>query len=125
MQQPVRTNCLGEEAVVVLLVGADGAARMDLALVHEALLRAHQELIETRGTVSRAWTQPPAPRTSDTWRSWPSGQRGKASPPSDGGPGLSMAVDGSDQKPPRFWKTGIPHAQLGLCMARLKQSNDD
>jgi hypothetical protein len=39
--------------------------------------------------------------------------------------GLSMAVDGSDQKPPRFWNTGIPHAQLGLCMARLKQSNDD
>jgi hypothetical protein len=27
---------------------------------------------------------------------------------------LSMAVDGSDQKPPRFWKTGVPHAQLGL-----------
>ena len=87
MQQPVRTSCVGEEAVVVLLVGADGAARMDLARVHEALLRAHQELIETRGTVSRAWTQPPAPPhirhltqlairaswegfTTERWRTW-------------------------------------------------------
>ena len=86
MQQPVRTSCLGEEAVVVLLVGADGAARMDLALIHEALLRAHQELIETRGTASRAWMQPPVPAhqtpgaaghqgtwegfTTERWRTW-------------------------------------------------------
>jgi uncharacterized protein (DUF305 family) len=125
MQQPVRTSCLGEEAVVVLLVGADGAARMDLARVHEALLRAHQELIETRGTVSRAWTQPPAPAHQTPGAAGHQGNVGRLHHRAMADLGLSMAVDGSDQKPPRFWKTRIPHAQLGLCMARLKQSNDD
>ena len=70
---------------------------MNLARVYEALLQARQELIEDpRQGVEGLDTAP----TSGTWRSWLSDQPRKASPPSGGGSGLSMAAV---QKPPRFW----------------------
>jgi hypothetical protein len=85
---------------------------MNLARVDEALLQARQELIEDpRQGVEGLDTAP----TSGTWRSWLSDQPRKA----------SRRAVAAVQKPPRFWTWGIPHAQLGLCMARLKESNDD
>jgi hypothetical protein len=78
---------------------------MNLARVDEALLQAHQELIEDPRHGVEGLDAASCPRTSDTWRSWPSGQRGKASPPSGGGPGSSAA---SDQKPPHFRRRRNP-----------------
>jgi hypothetical protein len=114
MQQPVRTSCLGEEAVVVLLVGADDAARMNLARVHEALLRAHQELIETRGTVSRVWMQPPAPAHQTPGAAGHQGKVRRLHRRAVADLDCRRQSMAADQRPPRFWRRGIAHAQLGL-----------
>ena len=81
---------------------------MNLARVDEALLQARQELIEDpRQGVEGLDTAP----TSGTWRSWLSDQPRKASPPSGGGSGLSMAAV---PEAAALLDMGIPPAQLGL-----------